>query len=177
MRASGIDGVARPVQVDRKQVDGRKTILLAIGLRLDEQHLLGETVGGVGLLRVAVPQVVFAERHRRVLWVGAHGADGDELLHPDAARLLHELHAHHEVLVEEETRVGAVGTDATNLSGQMDDDLRTAIAVEPADGVAAHQVVRGASWHEHVGTAFLQPGDGIRPEEAGAAGNRDAHAP
>ena len=67
------------------QVDDVEAVLLAVGLALDEQHLLGEAVRRVRLLRVAVPEVVLAERHRRELRVRADGADLDELLDAGAA--------------------------------------------------------------------------------------------
>ena len=65
----------RPVEVDRQQVDRVEAVLLPVGLRLDQQHLLGQPVWRVGLLRIAVPQVVFAERHRRELGIAADRAD------------------------------------------------------------------------------------------------------
>ena len=62
-----VEVVARAVQIDRHQVDRIEAVLLPVGLRLHQQHLLGQAVRRVGLLRVAVPQVVLAERHRREL--------------------------------------------------------------------------------------------------------------
>ena len=78
-----IEVVARPVQVDRQQGDGIEAVLLAVGLGLDEQHFLGQSVRGVGLLRIAVPEFLFLERHRRELGIGADGAEADVFL--DAA--------------------------------------------------------------------------------------------
>ena len=79
--------------------------LLAVRLRLDEHHLLGEAVGCVGLLGIAIPQIVLVERHRRELGVGADGAERDELRNVVQAGLLHQVSAHHQVLVEELARV------------------------------------------------------------------------
>ena len=58
----GIEVVAGPVEVHRDEVDDVEAVLLAVGLALDEQHLLGEAVRRVRLLGVAVPEVVLAER-------------------------------------------------------------------------------------------------------------------
>ena len=100
-----VEVVARAVQVGRQQVDGVEAVLLAVRLRLDQQHLLGQAVRRVGLLGIARPQVVFAERHRGELGIGADRADRDELLHAGQPRLLHQLGAHDQVLVEELARV------------------------------------------------------------------------
>ena len=100
-----------------------EAVLLPIGLALDEQHLLGEAVRRVGLLRVAVPEVVLAERHGRELRVRADGADLDELRDAGQPGLLHQLDAHHRVLVEEAARVLAVGPDPADDRGEVDDDV------------------------------------------------------
>ena len=68
-----------PVEVDGQEVDHVDAVLLPVGLPLDQQHLLGEAVGRVRLLGVAVPELVLAERHRRELRVGADGAHGHDL--------------------------------------------------------------------------------------------------
>src|SRR5439155_20966616 len=60
-----VEIVTRPVEIRGEQVDGVEAVLFPVGLRLHDQHLLGEAVGGVGLIRVAVPEVVFAEGHER----------------------------------------------------------------------------------------------------------------
>ena len=74
-----IEVVARAVEVRRQQVDGVQAVLLAVGLAADEHRLLRDAVRRVRLLRIAVPEVVLAERHRRVLRVGADRAGDDEL--------------------------------------------------------------------------------------------------
>ena len=107
-------------------MDGVEAVLLAVGLALHEQHLLGEAVGRVRLLGVAVPEVVLAERHRRELRVRADGADLDELLDAGEPGLLHELDAHDRVLVEEPARVLAVGADAADDGGEVDDHVAAA---------------------------------------------------
>ena len=78
---------------------GIEAVLLAVGLPLDEEHLLREPIRCVGFLRVAVPEVVFVERNRRELRIRADRADADELGNTGEARLFHQLHAHHEVFV------------------------------------------------------------------------------
>ena len=57
-----IEVVARAVQVHREQHDAVEAVLRAVGLRLHQQQLLGDAVGGVGLLGVAVPEIVLLER-------------------------------------------------------------------------------------------------------------------
>ena len=79
VRRLQIEVVARPVEVHREQHDAVHAVLLAIGLRLRQHHLLGEAVGRVGLLGVAVPEVVFAERDGRELRVRADRAGRHQL--------------------------------------------------------------------------------------------------
>ena len=133
-----------PVQVDRDQIDDVEAVLRPIGLALDEQHLLGQAVRGVGLLRVAVPEVVLVERHRRELRVGADRPDRDELVDAGQAGGLHQLDAHDRVLVEEPARVLAVGADAADDGGEVDDDVRAAVGEGPVDAVRGPQVVVAA---------------------------------
>lgn len=66
---------ARAVQVHRQEVDPVEAVLLPVGLGLDEQHLLRQAVGRVGLLGVAAPQVVLAERDGGELRVDADRPD------------------------------------------------------------------------------------------------------
>ena len=76
VRRCEVEIVARAVQVDREQHDAVHAVLLAVGLGHHQHHLLGDAVGGVGLLGIAVPDVVLLERHRRELGIGADGAGG-----------------------------------------------------------------------------------------------------
>src|SRR3954467_8374638 len=71
VRGLEVEIVPGPVQVDGQHVDGIHPVLGAVGLALHQQHLLGQAVGRVGLLRVAVPDVVLAKRRRGVLRVRA----------------------------------------------------------------------------------------------------------
>ncbi len=131
-RALRVEVVARAVEVHREEHHGVEAVLLPVGLALHEQHLLGEAVGRVGLLRVAVPEVLLAERHRAVLGVGADGAERDQLLEAHLPAHLEELHAHHQVVVEELPRVVAVGADAAHPGRQVQDQRRPGVAVERA---------------------------------------------
>src|SRR5712691_4301107 len=58
VRVVEVDVVARPVEIDGQQVDAVEAVLLAVRLGLHEQHLLRQAVRSVGLLRVAVPEVL-----------------------------------------------------------------------------------------------------------------------
>ena len=49
--------------------------------------------------------------------------DGDELVDPVQARLLDELRAHHQVVVEEPAGILAVGPDAAHDGGEVNDDV------------------------------------------------------
>ena len=124
VRALGVEIIARTVQVDRQQEDGIEAVLLAVGLRLHQQHLLRQPVRRVGLFRVTVPQVFFFEWHRGELGVGADRAHRHKFFDPAQPGFVDQLHAHHQVVVEEFSRVLAVGADAAHLGSQVNDDIR-----------------------------------------------------
>ncbi len=123
VRGLEVEVVARPVQVHRQEVDRVRAVLLAVRLRPDEQRLLRDAVRRVRLLRVAVPQLVLVERHRRELRVGADRAEDDRLPDTVQARLLEHVRAHDEVRVPVAARVRAVRADAADLGREMEDEL------------------------------------------------------
>ena len=124
MRRLQVEVVARPVEVHREQHDAVHPVLLAVRLRLHQHHLLGEAVGGVGLLGIAVPEVVLLERHRRELRVGADGPERDQLGDAGQAALLEDVQAHHRVLEQEAPRVVPVGADAADARREVDHQIR-----------------------------------------------------
>ena len=174
-----VEVVARAVEVDGEEVDAREAVLLPVALEHDEERLLGDAVGGVRLLGVAVPEVVLAERHRRELGVRADGAELDELAEVlrggvGAARL-DELDAHEGVVVEEAAGVEAVGADAPDLRREVDDDVRAGELEEHLDVVGDEEVELGHGRREDdVARNGAQPLDEVAPEEAVAAGDEDS---
>ena len=123
MGRSRMEVVPWAIQVHRQQVNRIEAVLLPVGLALHEQHLLRHAVGGVGFFRIAVPELILGERHRRELRIGADRSDADELPDAGPARVLHEHRAHVQVLVEEAARLGLVRADAADHRRQVDDDL------------------------------------------------------
>ncbi len=115
--------VTRPVQIDRHQRDDIHPVLLPVSLAHGRDRLFRDAVGGVGFLRVTVPQVGLAEGHRRVLRVGADGPDVDEFLDFEFSSRLHRVHAHEGIFVEVLAGVRTIGADATDRSGEVDDDV------------------------------------------------------
>ena len=91
VRRLEVEVVTRPVQIRRQQEDRIDPVLLAIRLRPDEKGLLRDAVRGVRLLRVAVPEVVLAERDGGELRVRANGPDDDELRRRVEPRLLEDI--------------------------------------------------------------------------------------
>ena len=148
-----------------------KPYCCAVGLPLDQEHPLGQAVGGVRLLRVAVPEVVLPERHRRELRVGADRPDRDELLHAGEARLLHELDAHDRVLVEEPARVLPVRPDPADHGGEVDDQLRPPVGEGAVDAVLRPEVVVPRARHEDL-SRRRRPGAGARPPARGSRRRR-----
>ena len=79
VRHRRVELVAGPVEVGRDEVGEALAVLRGVDLGVHEVGLLGQPVRGVGLLRVAVPQALLAERHRRELRVRAHRAEQHRL--------------------------------------------------------------------------------------------------
>ena len=145
VRRLQIEVVARPVQVHREQHDAVHAVLLAVRLRLHQHHLLGDAVGGVGLLRVAVPEIVLLERDGRELRIGADGAERDQLRDLGEAALLEQLQPHHRVLEQVAAGVVAVRADAADLRGEVDDQVGARVGEQAAGGRAIDQIVVGAN--------------------------------
>ena len=137
MGGTGIEIVARTVEVDGQEEDGIESVLLPVGLGLDEHHLLGEAVGGVRLFGIAVPEIVLLEGDRGELRVGADRPEGDELVDLPQISLVEELDPHHDVLVEEGAGILLVEADAAHLGGEVDDDVGPLFVVKTADVLRA----------------------------------------
>src|SRR5262245_4532048 len=106
--------ISWPVEVHRHQIDGIKAIFLAIGLRLDEEHLLGQAIWGVGFFRIAIPQLLLAKGDRCEFGIRTYGASHDEFLYAKASGLLDKLNPHDGVVVKELPGVLHVGADAAD---------------------------------------------------------------
>ena len=151
-----------------------KPYCCSVRLPLHQQHLLGQAVGRVGLLGIAVPEVVLLERHRRELRIGADRADGDELLHAGQPRALHEVDAHDGVVVEEGAWMLAIGADAAHHRGQVDDHVRSPVRERLPYPRNGPQVVLCAARDEDIGhPGRPEPLDHRPSQEAGAAGHHD----
>src|SRR5205807_6813544 len=178
MRYAGIELITRTVQVHRQKKDRAKPKLLAIRLSLDQEHLLGQTVGRVGFLRVSIPQVLLTERDRRVLRVGAHRPDGDELLDLSLPRDLHEVRAHDEIVVEEFAGTLAIRADAPHDRGQVDHDVGSQIGVHLPHRFGHAQVVLLPGRGEYLArAALLELVDHVGADEPGAPGDENPAAP
>ena len=88
-----------------------------------------------------LPKVVLAERNRRIFRIGADGTDLHKLLEPGTAGLFDEVQPHRHIGVEVAARVGAIGTDASHLSSQVNDRVWAGIGEELANGLLFGEVV------------------------------------
>ena len=173
MRRLEVEVVAGAVEARRHEVDAVDAVLLPVGLRADEERALGGAVRRVRLFGVAVPELVLAERHRRVLRVDADRADGHELVYRVQARELEDVSSHHEVRVPEAPGVGSVRADAADLGGEVEDHPRPGLVEEPLGLLPARQVVVAAARDDDVVAVGAQPLDEVRAEEPAAAGDED----
>src|SRR5688500_8548849 len=124
MGAPGMEVVSRAIQVDRQQENRVVAVLLPVGLRLHQKHLLRKTVRRVGLLRITTPQVVLAEWNGRELRIGAHRTDSDKFGNAGAPRSIEQLYAHQQIVIKELRRSLAIRTDTPDDGGQMNNDRR-----------------------------------------------------
>jgi 2-polyprenyl-3-methyl-5-hydroxy-6-metoxy-1,4-benzoquinol methylase len=124
MGSMGVELVARPVEVHGKHHDGVRPELAHVGLRHHQQCPLGNSIGSVGLLGVAAPEVVLPEGNGRELRVGADSASDDDLLHARGSYLFEYVHSHQHVVAEERSRLKSVGFDATYSTRQVNDERR-----------------------------------------------------
>ena len=170
-----VEVVARPVEVRGQDVCGPKAVLLAVGLRAHEHRLLRDAVRRVRLLRVAVPEVVLGERHRRELRVRAHRAGHHHLADVVSPRELEDVRAHHQVRVPVPARIGAVRADPADLCRQMEDELGPRLGEEPLRALPRRQVVLVAARDERLLPALLQTLDQMGADEPAASGDEDAH--
>ena len=87
--------------------------------------------------------------------IGADGGKRDELLQSSLAPHLHELRAHHEVIVEEPACIGLVRADTSDPRSQMQDDIRGCVIIEPPHSVHLDQVIILTSRHPDIPATLL----------------------
>src|SRR5205814_7803552 len=109
-------------------------------------QLLGEAVRRISLLRVPVPKVLLVEWHGCELRVSAHGADGDELLDAALTPNFHQLGAHHQIVVKELPRPLTVRTVAAVHCCEVNNDVRTHVAIHLPDRFTETKVVGSTRW-------------------------------
>ena len=119
----------------------------------------------------------FPERHRRAVRVTAHRADLHVLGDAGPTGFLQQVQAHRLVGVPVPAGVGPVRPDPADLRGEVDHDLRAALAEQPADVGLLRQVALGRPRHdERGGRAGLDQRAQVPAEEAGPAGDEDPFA-
>jgi hypothetical protein len=175
--------VARAIEVDGQQGDGIEAVLLAVCLCLDKQHFLGQSVGSIGFLRIAVPEILFFERHGRVFRVRADGAHGHELSDTPQPGLFHEVDPHSGVLVEVPARIPPVRADPADDCGEVNDDLGLLLFEQLSDHVLIAQIAVFATRNnDSSGLVFLEGPPYISAQEPRAPGHQyrpvlqEAHA-
>lgn len=77
-----VEVVAGAVEVHWQEEDGIESVLLPIGLGLDQHHFLGESIGSIRLFGIAIPEIVFLEGNRGEFRVSADRSKGDDFVDP-----------------------------------------------------------------------------------------------
>ena len=86
-------------------------------------------------------------------------------------RLLEHVRAHHQVRVPVATGVGAVGADATDLGGEVEDELRRRVVEQAPHIVHRGEVVVAATRRDDVVAVALEPLDKMRADKPSPAGD------
>ena len=92
---------------------------------------------------------------------------------PVQPALLEHVRAHDEVRVPVAAGVGAVGADAADLGGEVEDELGRASSNSRAASLHRRQVVVPAARGDDVVAVAFEPLHEVRAEEAAAAGDED----
>ena len=175
MGGLGIEIITGAIEIHGQQENGIKTILLPIRLRLYQHHLLGEAIGGIRLFGITVPEIVLLKGDRREFRVGTDRSQGDKFFQFVEVALVDQLDAHHDVFIEESAGILPIEADATHFGGQMNDNVRLCLFVEPFHIVALNQIVLGQIGDSDIVISFiLQSLNEVFPQEAFAAGYGDA---
>ena len=123
----------------------------------------------------------FLEGHRRELRIRADGADGDELGHAGLPRLVEQMRAHHQVVVEELARPLAIGADPADDRGEMNDERRLRVAIDAHHLRLVAQIVFAVRRREDCRALFVAEfaddvaaQDASEPKAAPAAEDRAA---
>src|SRR5207302_6741760 len=120
-------------------------------------------------------EMLLLERHRRELRIRADRADGDKLRHARLPRLVKQVRAHHQVVVEELAGPLAIGADAADNSREMDDERRLGVMVDANHlRLIAQVVVAVRRREDRRAVLLLQLADDMAAEKTGAPGDQNA---
>jgi hypothetical protein len=166
MRRDEVVIVPGTVEVDGEKIDAVEAILLAVGLKLNKEHLLGQPIGSIGLLGVTVPQILLFEGDWGELGVRADGTYLNKFFDSMKPCFFDQLNAHDGVVIEEGTRVQPVGSNTAYNGCKVDDDLgmqvvKHALYVDTITEI----VVMINKWNDVCRAMFLQFLDKVTAKE------------
>jgi hypothetical protein len=119
-------------------------------LRLHQHHLFRQTIRRVSFFRVTAPQIVFLKRHGCELWISADRADRHEFAHVVLTGLLHQLCAHHEIVVEEFAGILLVGSNAADYRRQVNDQVGSSVGEQTLNVSHLNKVVINTARDEYL---------------------------
>ena len=153
-----------------------KTVLLPVGLRLNERQAFGDSMHGARGIRKSLEQILLAQRHRGVRGVGAGAADANHFLDAVPAGRFHQLGRHHHVVVESFRHV-AMCRGVIHGGGEMQQQMRPVFIEELLDVIPTTEVAGSAARNSNVRAAALaQFADDRAAQESCAARDHDAPA-
>src|ERR1700687_3263874 len=154
MRAFEIKIVSRAIEIDRRQINAVKPVLLAVGLELHEKHLLRQAIRSVRFFGIAIPEILLAERNRSEFWIGADGAGTYEFFNALTASGFDDTAPHRGIIVKKDAaRVLAIFADAFDHCGKMYENIRPRF-LEKTQGLSLFaQVIFAAARHDDFATA------------------------
>jgi hypothetical protein len=144
---------------------------------VNQERLLGDAVWGVGLLRIAAPQIVFFERDGREFGIGTDRAEQHRFLDLTPARLLDHVSAHQEVRDVQLGGVPEVRADPPNASGEVDHHVRSNLREQFLHVTLVCEIVVTTARDDHiVRSPFGERATQRASNETGSPGHQKALA-
>ncbi|SPE32306.1 hypothetical protein SBA5_970031 [Candidatus Sulfotelmatomonas gaucii] len=175
MRIFEIKVVVRPIDIPRNSYDRRKLVLLPICHGLHVQHPLRQRIGIARFLGKTIPEGLFLQRKRRLLWISAACSGAHKFLGAALPGIMHGEHAHHQVLIKELSWPLLVRIDSADQASKVDDDVGRMFPEQATNLFFLCQVKVFAGEYKNImASARLQFLNHVAAEETTATGHQNS---